>query len=503
MHHRDPAARAPRPSRSPAIIPAPRSHRPLPGDAFELTATSRIAVSGGAEAAIADRFAWWLRRSTGFALPLASEREPGDIVVELDAAVPSPEGYTLRVTTDVVTITAATAEGMFRGLTTLRQLLPAAAEASTVQPGPWTIAGIEVADGPRFEYRGTMLDVARHFVAVDDVLRYIDLISHYKVNVLHLHLTDDQGWRLTVPAWPRLTTIGSASDIDGGAGGCYSPDDYARIIEYAAERFVEVVPEIDGPGHTSAALVAYPELTCDGVAPPPFHRAGISAVSLCASATTTYAFLGDVFDTLVAERGRYIHLGGDEAIGTNRDDFDEYVSRTAALVIDRGRAPVMWHEAAAATLPPGSVVQYWGVGQGEETALARRAVEQGARVILSPANHAYLDQKYDSDTELGLAWAGHVPVSASYAWDPATVIDGVAEESILGVESALWTETVRDRDEIDHLAFPRIAGVAELGWSPAASLGWDGYRTRLAAQGPRWDLLGVNYYRSPEVPWPE
>ena len=158
-----------------------------------------------------------------------------------------------------------------------------------MQPGPWTVAGAEISDRPRFEYRGTMLDVARHFFAVDDVLRYIDLISLYKVNVLHLHLTDDQGWRLTVPGWPRLTEVGGPSDIDGGPGGFYSPADYARIVEYAAERFIEVVPEIDGPGHASAALIAYPELSCDGVAPPPFHHGGISEVSLCASADSTYA----------------------------------------------------------------------------------------------------------------------------------------------------------------------------------------------------------------------
>jgi hexosaminidase len=348
-----------------------------------------------------------------------------------------------------------------------------------------------------------MLDVARHFFGVDDVLRHIDLISLYKVNVLHLHLSDDQGWRLTVPGWPRLTEVGGASDIDGGAGGHYTSEDYARIVAYAAERFIEVVPEIDGPGHASAALISYPELNCDGTAPPPFHHAGISDVTLCASADSTYDFLGDVFDALVVEPGRRIHIGGDEAIGTPHDDFLRFVPRAAGLVVERGRTPVMWHEAAQATLPAGSIVQYWGIGQDEATELARRAVDQGARLILSPANHAYLDMKYDDETPIGLEWAGHVPVSASYAWEPATLIEGVAEESILGIESALWSETTADRAAVEYLAFPRLAGIAEIGWSSAEALGWDDYRLRLAAQAPRWDALGVNYYRSPEVPWTE
>ena len=453
---------------------------------------------------VAERFAEWLRRPTGFALPVVGgDPADGDIVI---GVVPSAdhgaEGYTLRVEASGVRIGAAAPAGVFRALTTLRQMLPAAAEATDVQPGPWQITGADINDRPRFEHRGTMLDVARHFFGVDDVLHHIDLISLYKVNVLHLHLTDDQGWRPTVPGWPRLTEVGGSSDIDAGAGGYYTAEDYARIVAYAAERFIEVVPEIDGPGHASAALISYPELNCDGTAPPPFHHGGISEVTLCASADSTYSFLGDVFDALAAEPGRFIHIGGDEAIGTPHDDFLQFVPRAAGLVVDRGRTPVMWHEAAQAALPPGSVVQYWGIGQEEATDLARRAVEQGAPLILSPANHAYLDMKYDDGTPLGLEWAGHVPVSASYGWEPATLIEGVAEESILGVESALWSETTADRSAVEYLAFPRLAGIAEIGWSPAEALVWDDYRLRLAAQGPRWDVLGVNFYRSPEVPWP-
>ncbi len=227
------------------IIPAPVSYTAVPGETFELTPTTRIVVvSDDAEAtAVAERFATWLRRPTGLPLPVGGEASKGDVVLTI---APSDElgaeGYTLWVQSSGVHIVAAAPAGLFRALTTLRQMLPPAVEATDVQPGPWTVPGVEIGDRPRFEYRGTMLDVARHFFSVDDVLRYIDLISLYKINVLHLHLTDDQGWRLTVPGWPRLTEVGGPSDIDGGPGGFYSPADYARIVEYAAERFIEVDP---------------------------------------------------------------------------------------------------------------------------------------------------------------------------------------------------------------------------------------------------------------------
>ncbi len=489
-----------------AVVPAPATYVTRPGERFELTATSRVVEAGDDPAVrvVVDRFAAWLRRSTGYALAVTAEAPTaGDIVITLrpDAGL-GAEDYTLRADAERVEVTAATAEGVFRGLTTLRLMLPAAAEATAVQPGPWTVQGADISDGPRFAYRGTMLDVARHFCPVESVLRYIDLIALYKVNRLHLHLTDDQGWRLPVPARPLLTEVGGTCDVEGGPGGSYTTEDYARIVAYAAGRFIEVVPEIDSPGHSTAALRAYPELSCDGVAPPLYDHTGISEVSMCAGKESTYDILGDVYDAAASVAGGLIHIGGDEAIGVAHDDFLTFVRRAATLVIERGRRVMAWHEAAAAGLPAGSVVQYWGVGQAEAVELARRAVADGAELVLSPGNHTYLDMKYDDTTPYGLVWAGTVPVSASYDWDPATLIAGVAESSILGVESALWSETVADNATLDYMVFPRLVGIAEIGWSPAGVRSWDGYRQRLAAQGPRWDVLGVSYFRSPEVPWP-
>jgi hexosaminidase len=182
------------------------------------------------------------------------------------------EGYELRADRKAVTITAATPEGLFRGVTTLRQLLPAKADATSRQDGPWRIAGTTIADAPRFGYRGAMLDVSRHFFSVAEVKRYIDLASLYKLNKLHLHLADDQGWRIQVDSRPRLTTYGGSLEVGGTPGGSYSKADFAEIIRYAADRDLTVVPEIDTPGHTNAALASYAELNCDGVAPPALHR---------------------------------------------------------------------------------------------------------------------------------------------------------------------------------------------------------------------------------------
>ena len=299
---------------------------------------------------VAERFAEWLRRPTGFALPVGGgEPADGDVVITVaPSADHGAEGYTLRVESSW----SAHRRGHPGRRLPRPHHAPPDASRRCRDDGraarPWQMTGADINDRPRFEHRGTMLDVARHFFAVDDVLHHIDLISLYKVNVLHLHLTDDQGWRLTVPGWPRLTEVGGSSDIDAGAGGYYTAEDYARIVAYAADRFIEVVPEIDGPGHASAALISYPELNCDGSAPPPFHHGGISEVTLCASADSTYNFLGDVFDALAAEPGRFIHIGGDEAIGTPHDDFMQFVPRAAGLVVERGRTPVMWHEAAQA-----------------------------------------------------------------------------------------------------------------------------------------------------------
>ncbi|CAN5843465.1 hypothetical protein BH24ACT5_BH24ACT5_26640 [soil metagenome] len=200
--------------------------------------------------------------------------------------------------------------------------------------------------------------------------------------------------------------------------------------------------------------------------------------------------------------GPFVHIGGDEAFGTDPDSFDRFVSSTAAVVAGHGRRVMAWHDAARTTLPAGAVVQYWGTAdRHHDQDLARRAVAAGHGVVMSPGDRIYVDMAYEDHSPVGATWAGVVPVSQSYSWDPATTIDGVGEADILGVEAAMWTERTPTWADVEHVVFPRLASAAEIGWSPRDGRSWQEYRHRLATLGPGWDARGANYFRSPEVPW--
>jgi hexosaminidase len=383
-------------------------------------------------------------------------------------------------------------------------LLPADVEKKSRQAGPWRVAGGTVTDAPRYAYRGAMLDVSRHFFTVTEVKRYIDQLALYKMNKFHLHLSDDQGWRIAIDSWPRLATYGGQTEVGGGAGGYYTKSDYREIIRYAASRYMEVVPEIDLPGHTNAALASYAELNCNGVAPPLYTGTNVGFSSLCVPKAITYDFVNDVVRELAAlTPGKYLHIGGDEAHSTSHDDYVAFMNKAQAVVGKYGKTVVGWHQLTGATPVAGAVAQYWGY---DETGAAERkqvadAAKNGTKLVLSPADRVYLDMKYNKDTALGLAWAGYVEVQRSYDWNPGTYLEGAPENSILGVEAPIWSETLTNSDEIEQMAFPRLPGVAELGWSPASTHDWDAYKVRLAAQGPRFSALGIDYYRSAQVPW--
>lgn len=490
---------------TPDLIPRPVSYEASPDDEFELDKLSQIVVTGesGETRTVASRFARQLHRSTGFGLPVSTQpARDGDISLSTKGSESlGDEGYQLTVD-DQVSIVAHTAEGVFRGLTTLRQLLPPKVEAQTRQPGPWVVEGAEITDEPRFPYRGTMLDVSRHFFSVDEVKRYIDLASLYKINTLHMHLADDQGWRIQVDSWPRLTTYGGSLEVGGTPGGSYTKRQFAEIVRYAADHYIEIVPEIDTPGHTNAALASYAELNCDGIAPPLYTGTDVGFSSLCIPKPITYEFLDDVFREVAEQSpGPRIHLGGDEAHVTPHEQYLEFVPKAAALVTKRGKTVQGWQEIAETPLPPGSTAQYWGTEDPRSDGLARMAVAQGAEVLMSPANHVYLDMKYDENTPYGLTWAGLIPVQKSYDWDPATLVDGVSEEDVVGVEAPLWSETLDEISKVEFMAFPRLPGVAEIGWTPAADRSWDEYKSRLGGQAPRWEVLDVNYFAAEEIPW--
>jgi hexosaminidase len=485
-----------------AVIPRPVSMTLGPGF-FSLVAGTAIYIDPATPKAMAlGRYlAERLRPATGYDVRVFAATDappPGSIsltITNADASL-GDEGYTLTITPDQVSLAAPHPAGLFHAVQTLRQLLPASIEADTVQPGPWTLPAVNVRDHPRFEWRGAMLDVARHFFGVEDIQRFIDRMAYYKLNRLHLHLTDDQGWRIAIDTWPNLAAHGGIAAVGGDPGGFFTQAEYAQIVSYADKQYVMIVPEIDMPGHTNAALASYPELNCDGVAPPLYTGIEVGFSSLCVGREATYAFVDNVLRELASlTSGPYLHIGGDETQATSEADYRSFVERVQSIVESHGKRMIGWEEIAQANLHPASVVQHWS------SEWAARAAERGLRVILSPASRAYLDMQFDASTPLGLHWAGYIEVRDAYDWNPATLVPGITEKDIMGVEAPLWTETVRTLADIDFMAFPRLAGIAEVGWSAADAHDWSDFRERLAAHGPRLGAMEVNFYRSPQIDW--
>jgi hexosaminidase len=498
------------------VIPRPVSVVPA-GGTFRLTAQTVIHVEPATDElkAIGQYLADRLNPASGYGIQVqeANGAPAGGIFLSLGGADPAlgDEGYTLTITPQLVRLVANQPAGLFHGVQTIRQLLPAAIDSPTVQPGPWSMGTGTISDMPRFAWRGAMLDVARHFFSVRDVTQYIDLLAYYKINRLHLHLSDDQGWRIQIKAWPNLTVLGSSLEVGGTPGGYYSQADYTYIVNYAKSRYITVIPEIDMPGHLNAALASYPELTCDGVAPELYTGISSPNESLCVSKDITYTFLADVIGELAAlTPGPYIHIGGDEAQATSTPDYIDFIQRVQAIVQASGKQAIGWEEITQTQLLPGSLAQHWNLPPGPNSGADQQAVQQdliqaaqnGTKVIMSPADKVYLDQKYQASTTLGFNWAGYINIETAYNWDPATLIAGIPEKDILGVEAPLWSETLGSIDDLEYMAFPRLPGVAEIGWTPQAGRDWNEYKLRLAAQGPRLQALGVHFYASPEIPWP-
>ena len=496
------AAVAPAPT-PPPLVPLPVSVRFSGGPGLVITASTRIFLqSDDPKALFVAEFLAGLMTTVGPAGPSVTQMgapiPAGSIVLALDPALSTNlEAYELEVTAAGARLTATTAAGLFHGVQTLRQILPPFLEHDAARPRPIVIPEVRISDHPRFAWRGAMLDVARHFFNVAEVERYIDLLALHKMNRLHLHLSDDQGWRIQIKSWPNLTAFGSSSEVGGTVGGFYTQEDYREIVAYARARFVEVVPEIDMPGHTNAALSSYASLNCDGKAPAPYTDIKVGFSSLCVDNEQTYTFIEDVVREIAAlTPGEFIHIGGDEVKTLTETQYATFITRASDIVRRAGKRVIGWDEIAAVAIQPAPVVQHWRPGTALQNAVAR-----GSRVIMSPANRAYLDMQYDPTTLLGLFWAGRIEVRDSYSWDPATEMAGVGESAIAGVEAPLWTETLTNMREVESMAFPRLAAIAEIGWSPQGQRNWEDFRLRLGGQGPRWLALGLNFYRSPQIPW--
>jgi hexosaminidase len=489
------------------LIPLPISAELVPDEVFVITPATAVRVPAGDDRLL--RVGRYLSDLIGLSASTERLRVEAETGAGATGAIhlqtgevqePGDEAYELTIAPGRVTIKGRTAAGVFYGAQTFRQLLPVFLEHEAVRPDksrPVRAPAGRIVDSPRFEWRGAMLDVARHFLSVDEVKRYVDLMALHKLNRLHLHLADDQGWRIEIKSWPRLATHGGSTQVGGGAGGFYSQQQYSDLVAYAEDRFITVVPEIDMPGHTNAALASYAELNCTGKAPALYTGIEVGFSALCVDKPITYTFIDDVVREIAAVTpGGYFHIGGDEVKTLTAAQYTQFIERVQAIVQARGKRMIGWDEVAPVQLLPSSIVQYW---RPETT--PKEAIARGAKAIMSPADRTYLDMKYDAATPIGLAWAALIDVRRAYDWNPATVAEGVPESSILGIEAPLWTETVGNIRDAEFLAFPRLAALAEVAWSRAERRAWEEFRARLGRQGPRWTALGINFHRAPEIPW--
>ena len=535
------AAAAP-PSASPEVVPKPVSTTVGVGR-FTLTTRSRIVVGSTAATPVAADLAAYLRPATGYQLPIVSGNSRArDIVLQLGkpaALQPDTtgEGYVLDASPSRVTVTATTPHGLFDGVQTIRQLLPVWIDSPTLEPGPWTIPSVHIVDYPRYAYRGVMLDIARHFQTPAAVMSLIDQASAYKVNTLHLHVSDDQGFRIVINGFPNLTAIGSIGSVgtDGRTmdpGGFWTQADYKAVVAHAAAHFMTVMPEVDTPGHNNAIIVSeyndttnpllngHPQdINCSVNNPPQWNFTGdVGYSALCPESDNTWTILSAIIKQLSAmSSSPNYDIGGDEVPNSllSQDRYAALVNREGGIVNGLGKTVMGWADISGpgTQLAPGSIAQYWNPASGSDpgTETGTDAVAKGMKVVMSPANHTYLDQKYafgpnvNVPPTLGLHWACNTgcDVDQFYNWDPGTYVAGVTDQNVMGVEGAMWGETVVNLSNVDYMVFPRLIALAEVGWTPQAerTSGYSDFLTRLAPQGARLTLAGTNFYPTPEVAW--
>ena len=495
-------------SRLTPVIPLPA--RVVPGQGvFVFDAHTRIAARGGEAERVARDFAARIGRSRGFVPRVVSHGRGNTVALVLDAraALPGDEAYTLEITPQGARIHARASAGLFYGAVTLWQL----ATADGGQ-GATSIAAQRIEDAPRFAWRGLMLDVARHFRSVDEVEALIDQMALHKLNTLHWHLTDDQGWRIEIPRYPRLTGIGACRIPAGAAGrnddgtprpycGFYTQAQIREVVAYAAQRHVTVVPEIDLPGHAQAAIAAYPQLGMTGTAPPVSPDWGVHTW-LFNIDDSTFAFLENVLDDVMALfPSRYVHLGGDEAAKDQWQQSAAVQARMKALGLKdemqlqgwfmgrlgqylqaHGRQMVGWDEILEGAPPADATVMSWRGTQG-----AIDAARSGHDVVMSPAPDLYFDHiQSDGDDETS-GRLGVRDLHSVYAFEPLpSALNAAQQAHVLGAQANLWTEHLRSNERVQRAAFPRAAALAEATWTPASRRDWNGFLQRLTPMWARW-----------------
>lgn len=440
------------------------------------------------------------------------------------------EAYNFVSTPESVIISASHSRGIFYGVQTLRQILPAALETDnyTLVPGGtrWTVPSVMISDAPRFSYRGMHLDVGRHFMPVEFVKKYIDLLAMHKMNTFHWHLTEDQGWRIQIDAYPLLTEIGGFRDStligNYGSGrydnirygGFYSKDDIREVVEHARKRFITVIPEIELPGHASAALAAYPEFGCSdlNIEYKVQSTWGIFPEIFCPT-EATFEFLTTVFDeVLELFPGPFIHVGGDEAMKdhwktsqiaqnvmkreglTDEEELQSYfIRRFDSHLTNAGRRLIGWDEILEGGLAPNATVMSW---RGEEGGIA--AARLGHDAVMSPTGFAYFDYYQSTDREHEpIAIGGFLPLEKVYSYEPIPAeLEDSLHHHILGAQGNVWTEYMKTTTKVEYMAFPRVSAMAEVGWTSKENRNYESFIYRLSYLLKRLDWLDVNY-RSP------
>lgn len=525
-------------SRKISLIPVPVSMlRADDNSDFKLNKGIRILYSGTEDiAGLAGQFANQLSKPTGYTIKAVSAKAaaPGTIffTIKNDPSI-KEEGYRLTVTKTSIVLTARKAAGIFYGMQTLLQLLPPEIENNGSIQKEWNIPCVTIEDHPRFAWRGLMLDVSRHFFTVAQVKDYIDQMVKYKFNLLHLHLTDDQGWRLQIKSLPKLTEVGAwrvertgtfgtlPKPVPGEKatyGGFYTHEDIKELVKYAGDRFVNILPEIDVPGHSLAAIAAYPELSCTPgeyyVSPGDRfmvwpgggqHFYGLLDNTICPALEKNFEFLDKVF-TEVAELFpfAYIHMGGDETARNfweksepikalmqekglkNLDEVQSYfVKRVEKIISSKGKKMIGWDEILEGGLAPNAAVMSWrGMKGGIE------AAKQGHEVVMSPTDFAYIDYM-QGDASIEPPVYATLRLKKAYQFEP--IPDGVDPALIKGGQANLWTEQVYNTRHLQYMTWPRGMAIAEALWSPKENRNWDGFSKRVEQHFNRLDMAGVKY----------
>lgn len=514
-----------------AIVPTPLSMEEGTGS-FTFGPNTVITVPTEEQKPVAGLFASLFTRSAGFT-PKVQVGTEGDVCLELDKNLPE-DAYEMQVSSGQIRVKASDSKGLFYGLQNLRLLLPPAIESSTAQDTvEWTVPEMTVKDAPRFGYRGFMLDVSRYFLPKEELLRMIDCMALLKLNRLHLHLTDDNGWRLEIKKYPKLTEVG-AWKVDrqhlpfperrnpkrgepATVGGYYTQADMKEIIAYAADRQIEIIPEIDIPAHSNAALASYPEYACpvvkDFIGVIPGLGGKNAEIIFCGGNEKTYEFLQDVLDEVIALfPSRYIHLGGDEATKTNwkkcplcqariREEHlaDEealqgyFMGRMSDYVRSKGKEVMGWDELTNSKLPEDAIIFGW---QGFGNA-ALKAAEQGHRFVMTPARVAYLIRYQGPQWFEPLTYFGNNTLKGLFDYEP--VQEGWKpeyEKLLMGVQASMWTEFCNKPEDVFYLVFPRLAALAEIAWVPKNQKDWNVFLKGLDNYTAHLEQKDVVYARS-------